>query len=212
MFADGTEGGLARVACRTAEDGDIGLGLGVVGWRATAVASTCRRGPRRARAARAAPALQHRLRGLDRADSLAFDLHKWGFLQYEVGCVLCRDAAAQRAAFETRASYLASPGRGIQPTSLELADMGIQLSRGFRALKVWMSLQTHGVDDPTLDALNREILLRIQEAGIAVPSSTLRSGRFALRVAITNHRSRRADFAALVDAVVELGDRLAGPM
>jgi hypothetical protein len=52
------------------------------------------------------------------------------------------------------------------------------------------------------------ILIRVQERGIAVPSSTVLGGRFALRVAITNHRSRREDFDLLVDAVLEAGEEL----
>ena len=60
-----------------------------------------------------------------------------------------------------------------------------------------------------LDAINREILMRIQERGIAVPSSTVLNGRFAIRVAITNHRSRREDFDALVAAMVEIGAEVA---
>ena len=60
-----------------------------------------------------------------------------------------------------------------------------------------------------MDAMNREILMRIQERGIAVPSSTVLNGRFAIRVAITNHRSRREDFDALVDAMVQIGGEVA---
>jgi hypothetical protein len=52
------------------------------------------------------------------------------------------------------------------------------------------------------DALNEEVLLRVQESGIAVPSSTRIDGRLALRVAITNHRSRREDFDRFIDAVL----------
>jgi aromatic-L-amino-acid decarboxylase len=60
------------------------------------------------------------------------------------------------------------------------------------------------------DSENQEILQRIQERGIAVPSSTVLEGRFAIRVAITNHRSRREDFDALADAVIEIGREVAG--
>ncbi len=131
----------------------------------------------------------------------------------------------------------------------------MQLSRGFRALKVWMSLKAHGVDafaqlieqnvqqaaylvgliqahprlellapaplnvvcfrytasgadDNALNDVNQEILLQIQESGLAVPSSTVLGGRLAIRVAITNHRSRREDFDLLVRAVVDKGDAL----
>ena len=59
-----------------------------------------------------------------------------------------------------------------------------------------------------LNALNKEILLRIQESGLAIPSQTMLDGKFAIRVAITNHRSRREDFEQLVHAVVETGTAL----
>jgi glutamate/tyrosine decarboxylase-like PLP-dependent enzyme len=60
-----------------------------------------------------------------------------------------------------------------------------------------------------LDRLNRELLVRLQESGIAVPSQTVLGGRFALRVALTNHRTRSADLERLVTAVLSLGDELA---
>lgn len=64
------------------------------------------------------------------------------------------------------------------------------------------------LDDAALDALNEEIPVRVQESGIAVPSSTLINGKFAPRVAITNHRSRREDFYMLVETVVRIGDEI----
>jgi len=63
--------------------------------------------------------------------------------------------------------------------------------------------------ESTLNALNRELLLRLQESGTAVLSSTLLDGQFALRAAITNHRSRREDFDALVAAVLNIGASIA---
>ena len=65
-----------------------------------------------------------------------------------------------------------------------------------------------GLLEEKLEAINREILVRLQEDGIAVPSSTLIDGQFSLRVAITNHRSRRSDFDALVEGVLALGREL----
>jgi aromatic-L-amino-acid/L-tryptophan decarboxylase len=56
-----------------------------------------------------------------------------------------------------------------------------------------------------LNDLNQEILMRVQESGVAVPSSTLRDGRFAIRVAITNHRSRRDGFEVFIAAVRRIG-------
>ena len=135
-------------------------------------------------------------------------------------------------------------------------EQGLELSRGFRALKVWMSLKTHGVEryahliernvaqaryladlveaapdlellapvvlnivcfryagpgipPEGLEALNRELLLRLQETGVAVPSSAVVRGATAIRVAIANHRSRREDFDTLVAAVRRIGGGLA---
>ena len=65
-------------------------------------------------------------------------------------------------------------------------------------------------DDVRLNALNQEILLRLHESGIAAPSYTTLGGRYALRAAITNHRSRREDFDLLVREVVRLGHEVAG--
>ena len=83
--------------------------------------------------------LRPALRGMELADSLAFDLHKWGSLPFEVGCVLVRDAAVHRAAFASTASYLAVMERGPVAGGMVFADRGIELTRGFKALKVWMS-------------------------------------------------------------------------
>jgi len=62
-----------------------------------------------------------------------------------------------------------------------------------------------GLDDAALNELNQRILIALQERGIAAPSSTVLHGRFAIRVCITNHRSRREDFDALMDSVLALG-------
>jgi aromatic-L-amino-acid/L-tryptophan decarboxylase len=198
-----------------------------------------------------APGLRERLRGLERADSLAFDLHKWGYFPIEAGCVLVRDAEAQRRSFAVTAAYLAPAAGGIAARSHRLAEHGPQLSRGFRALKIWMGLKEHGVeklgrlvqqnvdqaahlaervrahpelellapvplnvvcfryvgrprvDEP--DALNRRLLVQLHESGVAVPSHTVIRGAYALRVAITNHRTRRSDLDLFVDEVVRLG-------
>lgn len=190
--------------------------------------------------------LRSRVEGLERADSLAFDLHKWGYMPYDIGCVLVRDAEAHKAAFATGASYLTGMERGPAAGGLRFADRGVELSRGFRALKAWMSFKALGVNAITAameqnvdqaqyltslvsgshqlelaaeaplnivcfryadadDAQNKEILMRLQESGVAAPSGTVLEGRFAIRVAISNHRSRREDFDLLVHAVEEIG-------
>lgn len=86
-----------------------------------------------------------RVRGIDRADSLAFDFHKWLSVPYDAGCVLVRDGDAHRAAFAERPDYLAR-GRALSAGDPWPSDLGIDLSRGNRALKVWMVLKHHGLD------------------------------------------------------------------
>jgi glutamate/tyrosine decarboxylase-like PLP-dependent enzyme len=201
------------------------------------------------------PEYQGRLAPMARADSLAFDLHKWMYLPFEAGCTLVRDADTHRRTFSLTPDYLAHAERGLAAGELWFSDYGIQLSRGFRALKVWMSFKEHGLDkyarlirqnieqarylaglvrnapdlelmapvplnivcfryraagcdDTTLDALNQELLIQLHEQGIAVPSNALLGGRFALRVAIVNHRSRREDFDLLVGEVRRIGKEL----
>src|SRR5579885_3488497 len=87
------------------------------------------------------------LRGMQRADSLAFDLHKWMYLPYDVGCVLVRHRAEHREAFAAQASYLKKLEGGIAKGELPEANFGPQLSRVFRALKVWLNLKTYGVQE-----------------------------------------------------------------
>lgn len=141
------------------------------------------------------------------------------------------------------------PGAGV------VGCYGLELSRGFKALKIWMSIKENGTEklgrlidqniaqaqylerlikaEPTLElvapvalnivcfryandmseaaalkSINTEIMLRIQEAGIAVPSDTTVAGTHCLRVAINNHRTRREDLDLFVTEVVRTGHRL----
>ena len=89
---------------------------------------------------------RHLVRGVELADSIAFDLHKWMYLPFEIGCVLVRDPHAQTNAFATRASYLEETQGGIMAGGLPFADRGFELTRSFKALKLWMSLKAYGVD------------------------------------------------------------------
>jgi len=83
------------------------------------------------------------LQGIERADSISLDPHKWLFQSFECGCVLVRDAALLKSAFQIKADYL----RDVHRVDEEFnpCDYGVQLSRSFRALKVWLSLQTFGL-------------------------------------------------------------------
>lgn len=201
------------------------------------------------------PEFKDKLKGLSLADSLAFDYHKWFYVNYDAGCVLIRDAAAHRDAFAVNASYLQKHERGVIAGNDHFNHLGIELSRGFRALKVWMSFKEHGLDkyrqlirqnlqqakylaslvraheemellapvdmnivcfrfvadgldNETLNEMNKEILMRLHEGGIAVPSFTVLNGSYAIRAAITNHRSRQEDFEILVNEVARLGHLL----
>ncbi len=92
------------------------------------------------------PALRPLLAGIERADSVAFDFHKWMQVPYDAGCIVVRDAAAHRAAFARAADYLQRDARGLAAGEPWPVDLGPELSRGFRALKVWMTLKVYGAD------------------------------------------------------------------
>jgi glutamate/tyrosine decarboxylase-like PLP-dependent enzyme len=198
-----------------------------------------------------APRNAHLVAGIERADSLALDLHKWLHAPFDVGCVLMRDRAQHRATFAENAEYLQRATRGLAAGEF-LHDYTLETTRGFRALKVWMMLKYHGVDmfgrlidqniaqaryltdlveaEPSLElmaptatsvvcfrfnpggltedelrALNAELLLRLQESGRFVHSDTTLRGRYCLRVAFCNHRTRRSDVEDLAAAIGRLG-------
>ena len=92
------------------------------------------------------PTLRPRLAGIERADSVAFDFHKWLQVPYDAGCVLVRHPGAQADAFAQDLAYLHREDRGLAAGHPWPCDLGPDLSRGFRALKVWMTLRTHGAD------------------------------------------------------------------
>jgi len=94
-----------------------------------------------------APRHRHLVAGMERADSLAFDLHKWMYLNYPIGCVLVRNAEDHRRAFSLTPTYLAhgEGSRGLTGQDVPwLSDLGFELSRGFQALKAWMTFKEHG--------------------------------------------------------------------
>jgi aromatic-L-amino-acid decarboxylase len=94
--------------------------------------------------ARLSPELAPLLDGIERAQSIAFDFHKWGQAPYDAGFVLMRDEAKHRAAFVSTAPYLQRQARGLASGEPWLCDYGPDLSRGFRALKVWFAFKTYG--------------------------------------------------------------------
>jgi aromatic-L-amino-acid decarboxylase len=93
-----------------------------------------------------APELAPRLKGIERADSLAFDFHKWAQVPYDAGFVLVRDGERQQQAFASSCAYLMREQRGMSAGSPWPCDLGPDLSRGFRALKTWATLKVYGMN------------------------------------------------------------------
>jgi aromatic-L-amino-acid/L-tryptophan decarboxylase len=193
------------------------------------------------------PALAPRLAGLENADSIALDFHKWGQVPYDAGFLMVRDGERHRETFAAPAAYLRRETRGLAAGSHWPCDLGPDLSRGFKALKAWFTLKTYGTEklgevitrtcalaayletrilaEPRLELLapvqlnivcfryraadankvNGDIVIDIQESGIAAPSTTLLDGQLAIRAAIVNHRTDTRDLDALVAAVVRVG-------
>ena len=195
------------------------------------------------------------LAGIERADSIALDWHKWMHVPFEAGCVLVRDEKAHRDTFSLTPEYLEHAERGVASGSSWFSEYGVELSRSFRALKIWMTMKEHGTKklgrmisrnidqaqylggliDKTqylelispigldivcyrynpgqlslepLNQLNREILIELQERGIAAPSYSTLNGRYCIRVAISNHRSRYEDFDVLIEQTIRIGQTL----
>jgi aromatic-L-amino-acid/L-tryptophan decarboxylase len=193
------------------------------------------------------PALAPRLAGLEHADSIALDFHKWGQVPYDAGFLMVRDGERHRDTFASPAAYLRRETRGLAAGSSWPCDLGPDLSRSFRALKTWFTLKTYGTEklgavitrtcalaaylktriraEPRLellapvqlnivcfryraadaDKVNGDIVVDIQESGIAAPSTTVLDGKLAIRAAIVNHRTDACDIDALVAAVLEFG-------
>lgn len=190
------------------------------------------------------------VKGLELADSLAFDFHKWMSIPFAVGCLLVKNEQDHFNSFNLRPSYLSEATRGLAAGGRWPTDYGIQLSKGFSALKIWFMLKENGVENydrvvtknilqaqyfaklieqdefiellapvalnvvcfrfthpqlQDLNAFNQELVIRIQESGIAVPSSVMLGDIFSLRIAITNHRSTFADFDIFYNIILKLG-------
>ena len=204
------------------------------------------------------PSSRGLFKGMERADSLAFDLHKWMYLPYDIGCTLVRDREAHKAAFAVQASYLDKLEGGIARCSGGFRGLrsgavprfprpqGLAQLQGLWRRQVRAAHRPEPAPGPLPEGawwkprrswsclapvpLNRrELPLSRARAWMRRPSTTstpassspcrsavspphpppLLQGRFAIRVAITNHRSRREDFDALAAAVVALGKEFA---
>jgi len=201
--------------------------------------------------------VREQLSGIERADSIALDLHKWMHIPFEAGCVVIRNASAHRDSFALVPEYLQreDDGGGMASGNYWPSDYGLQLTRQFRALKVWMSIKEHGLerfgrmiarnveqahylgalveatpeleltgpigldivcfrynpgglDTEALNTLNKRLLVKLQEGGVAAPSYTTLKGIYCQRAAISNHRSRFEDFDLMVEEVLRIGKNL----
>ncbi len=193
------------------------------------------------------------LSGIERADSVGLDPHKWLFQPYEVGCLLVKDARTLESAFAFRPTVLQDTVWGANHPNLD--DRGLQLSRSFRALKIWMSIQTFGLsafrravskgmelarraeqyvqesrtlellapaslgivcmrvnpegaglEDDTLEEVNREVLARLFWDDRAFVSSTSLRGTFSLRLCIINHSTGWDDVRETLEAMERFGE------
>ena len=191
-----------------------------------------------------------KLKGISSADSIALDFHKWGQVPYDAGFVLVRDSQLHEETFAAPAAYLRRETRGMAAGSPWPCDFGPDLSRSFKALKVWFTLRVFGIDRlarmmeqtcelaeylafcieesteleslapvnlnivcfryccDDADRVNAEILIAIQESGIAAPSSTTIDGNFAIRVAIFNHRTTQIEIDKMLDALKSIGQSI----
>lgn len=192
--------------------------------------------------------LAPRFRGIERADSIAFDFHKWLQVPYDAGCLLVREGERHRETFATTPNYLTRMPRGIASGQPWFTDFTIDLSRGFRALKVWFTIKEHGarglaaaleanvrlarhlagmidadsnfellapvqlnivcfrcrrddLDEAALDRFNDAIVVRLQERGEAVFSTTTVGTHRAIRACVLNHRTTERDLTAVMEAL-----------
>ena len=207
-----------------------------------------------------------RLQGIERSDSIGFDFHKWAQVPYEAGFIVVRDHQLHYDTFAAPAAYLQRGDQGMSAGSPWPCDFGPDLSRSFKALKIWFTLSVYGADklgevishtctlaqymkqqiekNPMLELLapvslnivcfryktmdssisssqfnqlnqlnklnqlNNDIVIAIQESGLAAPSTTILQEKLAIRAAIVNHRTTRQDIDVLIEAVQKVGATL----
>ncbi|TMB59655.1 MAG: aminotransferase class V-fold PLP-dependent enzyme [Chloroflexi bacterium] len=184
------------------------------------------------------------LRGLELADSITLDPHKWLYQPFECGCLLVRQGHQLLNAFEIVPDYLRDAKTGV-PREVNFADYGMQLSRTSHAIKVWLSVQYFGLaafreaidrcidlaqhaeerirrsdrlelvspaalgivcfrrrtdgSEDEAERTNAHLIRALSRGSIGFVSSTRLRGRFAVRLCVLNHTSRREDVDAVID-------------
>lgn len=140
-----------------------------------------------------APDIAPLLTGIEEADSIAFDFHKWGQVPYDAGFLLVRDGTVHRDTFASPAAYLRREARGLAAGSSWPCDLGPDLSRGFRALKVWFTLKVHGIDAIGAVISHTCALARCLEGKIAAMPKLELLAPVALNIVCFRYRGTDAD-------------------
>src|SRR5581483_8572093 len=130
------------------------------------------------------------LAGIERADSITLDPHKWLYQPYECGCLLLRDGEKLRTAFTMTPDYLRDSESSAE--EVNFADLGLQLTRTSRALKLWLSIRYFGLE---------AFRAAVERSGIGLVSSTRLDGRYAIRLCPLNHTSRAEDVLRVLDFI-----------
>ncbi|HKJ73655.1 MAG TPA: aspartate aminotransferase family protein [Alphaproteobacteria bacterium] len=157
--------------------------------------------------AKLSPDLAPRLAGIEQADSIAFDFHKWGQVPYDAGFLLVRDATHHMDAFASPAAYLRREARGLAAGSPWPCDLGPDLSRGFRALKTWFTLKTFGTERLGQSIARSCEVARYLEARILAEPKLELLAPAQLNIVCYRYRSEDPDAfnAALAVAIQESG-------
>ncbi|MBS7630510.1 aminotransferase class V-fold PLP-dependent enzyme [Candidatus Bathyarchaeota archaeon] len=200
---------------------------------------------------------RHLADGMERADSIAVDLHKWMYMPYGIGCTLIKDKLSHYATFVYghEARYLKSGFDRVKAQGDHLSNphnLALPLSREFRSLNAYMILRAYGrrrfsrliqknldqakylaklieesgdleftapvisnvvcfrynpggLSEEALEKLNKTISQGINDVIFWMFSDTTVKGKYSLRAAVTNHRSRKSDFEYAVSLVRDLG-------
>ena len=200
------------------------------------------------------------LAGIELADSVTLDPHKWLYQPFECGCLLVRSGRQLLDAFEIHPDYLRDAKSGV-PREVNFADYGMQLSRTSHAIKVWLSIQYFGLaafrdaidrcldltayaeerirampelelmspqslsivcfrrrvasaDEDVVERRNNDLVCALARTPLGFVSSTKLRGRFAVRLCVFNHTTRKEDVDAVLDhfAHVRVSDEDAAPV
>jgi glutamate/tyrosine decarboxylase-like PLP-dependent enzyme len=142
------------------------------------------------------PEMAPRLAGIELADSIAFDFHKWAQVPYDAGFVLVRDGELHRSTFVSPAAYLRRDERGMAGNSPWPHDFGPDLSRGFRALKTWFTIQVYGADKLGQVIARTCELARYLEAKVAARPELELLAPVSLNIVCFRYRSADGDLDA----------------